>query len=228
MQHKAQHHSVLWFDCLTADSFLFLNVLNSHRNVSLDDCHVQHQMACHPTLKVMKLKLVQLRCRSAPAASPLSTRGWEWLRCHGRLWSYRRVLDFTSSASSSRIQSIVSWGRGRRYAKETVDDDAVCTVLELSEVQGQDVLAKYQLMHANLTLVNIWNDYFNLFQILSQSKFKGVVGYGHGFRLLWKVISWFFFPPTICQKLCKCFRHWSIGVWVHWNINIFHFSRLNF
>lgn len=40
--------------------------------------------------------------------------GWEWLRCHGRFWSYRRVLDFTSSASSSNIQSIVSQGhRGR-------------------------------------------------------------------------------------------------------------------
>lgn len=49
------------------------------------------------------------------------------------------MQDFTSSASSSSIQSIVSRGHGRRRKRqETVDDEAVDPDLELSEGQGRD------------------------------------------------------------------------------------------
>lgn len=57
-----------------------------------------------------------------PLPSTRDGTGWEWLRCHGRVWSYRWVLDFTSSASSSRIQSIMSRGHGGRYWRAMVDD----------------------------------------------------------------------------------------------------------
>lgn len=73
---------------------------------------VRHLDTCQ-SLSAMRLVLA---CRIGQASLLPVQDGSGW-GCHGRLWSYRWVLDFTSSASSSSIQSIVSQGHGGKIVE---------------------------------------------------------------------------------------------------------------
>lgn len=122
----------------------------------------QHNFSSHKTTFIYTFLclLVWIQGLWLPHGRAFLHAGWEWRRCRGRLWSYRGVPDFTSSAPSSKIQSIMSQGRGGRSLEETGDDED-----ELFEVQGRRQSQKCWLWeacrtvgnHASAVWVNVWN-----------------------------------------------------------------------
>lgn len=151
---KAFQHRVFTIFRIYVTS-LHRDLLRFRRFNQIKNVIKQHNFSSHKTTFIYTVYWFGFRASGASLHA-----GWEWRRCRGRLWSYRGVPDFTSSAPSSKIQSIMSQGRGGRSLEETGDDED-----ELFEVQGRRQSQKCWLWeacrtvgnHASAVWVNVWN-----------------------------------------------------------------------